>query len=58
MRGFRDMSFSPQYLVAVNLVLLALAAYSASAIVGTTLATRLLPPPTIELSAPPPPIPE
>ena len=52
------MSFSPQYLVAVNLVLLALAAYSASAIVGTTLATRLLPPPTIELSAPPPPIPE
>ena len=52
------MSFSPQYLVAVNLVLLALAAYSASAIVGTTLAARLIPPPEVELSPPPPAIPE
>lgn len=51
------MSFSPQYLVAVNLVLLALAAYSASALVGTALATRLTPPPEVELSPPPPPIP-
>ena len=51
------MSFSPQYLVAANLVLLALAAYSASALVGTALAARLTPPLQVELSAPPPPIP-
>jgi general secretion pathway protein C len=56
MRGFRDMSFSPRYLVVVNLLLLALAAYSASSIVGTVLATRLLPPPAVTLSPPPPPI--
>ena len=58
MRGLQDMSFSPLYLVAVNLVLLALAAYSASSIVGTALAARLMPPPDVELSDPPPPIPQ
>ena len=52
------MSLSPKYLVAVNLVLLALVAYSASAIGSTALATRLLPPPDVELSEPPPPIPQ
>lgn len=52
------MSFSPLYLVAVNLVLLALAAYSASSIVGTALASRLMPPPEVQLSDPPPPIPQ
>jgi general secretion pathway protein C len=56
MRGLRDMSFSPRYLVAVNLILLALAAYSASSIVGTALAAKLIPPPDVELSPPPPPI--
>jgi general secretion pathway protein C len=58
MRGLQDMSFSPLYLVAVNLVLLALAAYSASSIVGTALAARLMPPLEVELSDPPPPIPQ
>jgi general secretion pathway protein C len=58
MRGLSDMSFSPQYLVAANLVLLAFAAYFSSGIVGTTLAARLLPPPEVELSAAPPPIPQ
>ncbi|MFN8640300.1 MAG: hypothetical protein U0802_01035 [Candidatus Binatia bacterium] len=52
----RDMSFSPRYLVVVNLLLLALAAYSASSIVGTALAARLIPPPDVEISPPPPPI--
>lgn len=56
MRGLKDMSFSPLLLVAVNLVLLALAAYSASSIVGTALAAKLMPPPEVELSDPPPPI--
>lgn len=56
MRGLRDMSFSPRYLVVVNLLLLALAAYSASSIVGTALAARLIPPPDVEISPPPPPI--
>ncbi len=50
------MSFSPRYLVAVNLMLLALAAYSASSIVGTALAAKLIPPPGIDLKPPPPPI--
>lgn len=50
------MSFSPRYLVVANLLLLALAAYSASSIVGTVLATRLIPPPEVTLSPPPPPI--
>lgn len=56
MRGLRDMSFSPRYLVVVNLLLLALAAYSASSIVGTALAARLVPPADVELSPPPPPL--
>jgi len=57
MRGFHSMSsFSPRYLVAVNLMLLALAAYSASSIVGTALAVRLIPPPEVELKPPPPPL--
>ena len=50
------MSFSPRYLVVVNLLLLALAAYSASSIVGTALAARLIPPPEVEISPPPPPL--
>jgi general secretion pathway protein C len=56
MRGLGDMSFSPRYLVVVNLVLLALAAYSASSIVGTALAAKLIPPPSLVLSPPPPPL--
>lgn len=52
------MSFSPRYLVAANLVLLALAAYSASAIVGTALAAKLVPPLEVDISPPPPPIPQ
>lgn len=51
------MKFSPRYLVAVNLVLLALAAYSASAIVGTAMEGWLTSSPDVELSPPPPPIP-
>ncbi len=51
------MAFSPQYLVAVNLALLAPVAYLASAIAGTALESRLSPPPIVKLSAPPPPIP-
>jgi general secretion pathway protein C len=58
MRGLRDMTFSPQYLVAANLVLLAFAAYFSSGIVGTALAARLVPPLQVELSEPPPPIPQ
>lgn len=50
------MSFSPRYLVVVNLILLALAAYSASAIVGTALSARLTEVPNVEISPPPPPI--
>lgn len=50
------MSFSPRYLVVVNLLLLALAAYSASSIVGTALAARLIPPAEVELSRPPEPL--
>jgi general secretion pathway protein C len=56
MRGLRDMSFSPRYLVVVNLLLLALAAYSASSIVGTALAARLIPPPDVDISPPPAPL--
>lgn len=58
MRDLRDMAFSPRYLVVVNLILLALAAYSASAIVGTALAARYIQPPEVDISAPPAPIPE
>ena len=50
------MPFSPRYLVVVNLILLALAAYSASSIVGTALAARLIPPPEVVLSPPPEPL--
>ena len=50
------MSFSPRYLVVVNLLLLALAAYSASSIVGYRLAARLIPPPDVEISPPPEPL--
>ncbi len=50
------MSFSPRYLVVVNLLLLALAAYSASSIVGTALAARLIPPPDVDISPPPAPL--
>ena len=57
MLQLRDMVISARYLVVVNLLLLALAAYSASAIVGTALGERLRPPPEAELSPPPPPIP-
>ncbi len=56
MRGLGDMSFSPRYLVVVNLVLLALAAYSASSIVGTALAAKLIPPPAVVISEPPSPL--
>jgi general secretion pathway protein C len=52
------MAFSPRYLVVANLILLALAAYSASAIVGTALSARLTEVPRVEISPPPPPIPE
>ncbi len=52
------MSISPRYLVVVNLILLALAAYSASAIVGTALSVQLSETPEAEISAPPPPIPQ
>ncbi len=52
------MSISPRYLVVVNLILLALAAYSASAIVGTVLSARLSEAPSVDISAPPPPIPQ
>lgn len=52
------MSISPRYLVVVNLILLALAAYSASAIVGTVLSARLSEAPKVDISAPPPPIPQ
>jgi general secretion pathway protein C len=52
------MSFSPRYLVVVNLILLALAAYSASAIVGTVLSARLSEMPDVTISPPPPPIPQ
>lgn len=50
------MSISSNYLVAVNLVLLTLAAYSASSITNTVIAARLIPPPEVELSPAPPPV--
>lgn len=57
MRDLSGMSISSNYLVAVNLVLLTLAAYSASSITNTLIAARLTPPPRVELSAAPPPAP-
>jgi general secretion pathway protein C len=50
------MTFSPQYLVAANLLLLALIAYSASSIVGTIIAGRLTPAPRVDIAPPPEPI--
>jgi general secretion pathway protein C len=52
------MIFSAQYLVAVNLLLLALVAYSASSIVGTVIATRLSPGVRVDIAPPPEPIPD
>ena len=49
------MKLSPQYLVVVNLLLLALAAYSAASIVDTLIAGRMMPKPQVVLSAKPPP---
>jgi general secretion pathway protein C len=51
------MTFSPQYLVAANLLLLALVAYSASSIVGTVIATRLAPGVRVDMAPPPEAIP-
>jgi general secretion pathway protein C len=51
------MTFSPQYLVAANLLLLALVAYSASSIVGTVIATRLAPGVRVDIAPPPESIP-
>lgn len=51
------MKFSPQYLVVVNLLLLALAAYSAASIVDTLIAGRMMPKLQVELS-PRPAVPE
>jgi general secretion pathway protein C len=57
MRGFRDMSFSPQYyVVAANLLLLAAVAYLLSSIAGTAIGAKLAPSPEVVLSAPPAPI--
>ncbi len=53
----RNMTFSPQYLVAANLLLLALVAYSASSVVGTIIAGRLAPRVAVEMAALPEPIP-
>jgi len=49
------MVLSPRYLVAVNLLLLALAAYAAAGIAGTALAARLIPAPQVDLKPPPDP---
>jgi general secretion pathway protein C len=50
------MKFSPRHLVWVNLALLALVAYGGASTVSTAIAARLMPPPEVRLSAPPPPI--
>jgi general secretion pathway protein C len=50
------MKFSPRHLVWVNLALLALVAYGGASTVSTAIAARLMPPPDVRLSAPPPPI--
>lgn len=49
------MAFSARYLIGVNLLLLALAAYAAAGIASTALAARLIPPPKVRLSSPPDP---
>lgn len=56
MRRVLGMTSSSYYFVAANLVLLALVAYSASAIVNTAIATRMVAPVRVELSPPPDPI--
>lgn len=50
------MKFSPRYLVAVNLVLLASLAYFGAATVSSSVAARLTPPVEVHLSPPPPPL--
>jgi general secretion pathway protein C len=49
------MVLSPRYLMVVNLLLLALAAYAAAGIASTALAARFIPPPEVQLSNPPDP---
>jgi general secretion pathway protein C len=49
------MILSPRYLVVVNLLLLAMAAYAAAGIAGTALAARLIPPADVALVEPPAP---
>lgn len=51
------MTFSSRYLVAANLLLLALVAYSAASMVGKTVAARFVAEPKVHLSNPPDPIP-
>lgn len=50
------MKFSPRHLVWVNLVLLALVAYLGASTVSTAIASKLTPPPEVNLKPPPPPI--
>jgi general secretion pathway protein C len=50
------MTISPRYLVVANLVLLAAIAYVSSSVVGTAIAAKLVPPPTVHLIEPPPPM--
>ncbi|MBI1814189.1 MAG: hypothetical protein HYR72_04375 [Deltaproteobacteria bacterium] len=50
------MTISPRYLVVANLVLLAAIAYVSSSVVGTAIAAKLVPPPTVHLTEPPPPM--
>jgi len=50
------MRIQPRHLVWANFALLALVAYGAASTVSTAIAARLMPPPELHLSAPPPPI--
>jgi general secretion pathway protein C len=50
------MKLTPRYLAWVNLVLLALLAYWGASTVSTAIAARLMSPPAIKLTAPPPPL--
>lgn len=50
------MRIQPRHLVWANFALLALVAYGAASTVSTAIAARLMPPPDLRLSAPPPPI--
>src|SRR5215470_2678716 len=56
MRDLRSMTFSPKYLVIFNLLFLAVAAFFASSIASSTVASRLIPPPQVKLKPAPPPI--